>query len=305
MGRIGKVYLSEEVSKALSEGSPIVALESTVFSTLGLPEPANADALERCISTIEDHGAVAAITAVINGEIRLGITNSEWGQILNCTTKVAARDLPLSMAEELSVGVTTVSASLSIAAAAGIKVFCTGGIGGVHHGYEETADLSADLHALAKHQVVCVSAGAKAFLDLSKTLEVLESLGVPVLGWDTNDFPAFYLRNSGLPIRRVEHAATIVKVFENASALDLPQGILVGVPIPEEHQLDPEKGWSLIDRALEEAKRIGLRGPGVTPFILKTLARETSGESIPANLALLENNARVSVEIAKEFQEYI
>jgi len=302
MVHAGKVRFSEEVADAISDGLPIVALESTVFSTLGLPQPANSDALERCVSTIHDNGAVAAITAVIDGEARLGISSNEWERILNCDTKVASRDLPLSIAERREAGATTVSASLAIAAAAEIKVFCTGGIGGVHHGYSETGDLSADLYALARHRVVCVCAGAKAFLDLSRTLEMLESLGVPVLGWNTNDFPAFYLRSSKLPIPPVRDAATIVSVFTNASALALPQGILVGVPIPEEHELDPEKGWELIDRALAEAKEAGIRGPDVTPFILETVAKETQGESIPANLALLENNAKVAVEIAKEFQ---
>ena len=302
MVHAGKVRFSEEVADAISDGLPIVALESTVFSTLGLPQPANSDALERCVSTIHDNGAVAAITAVIDGEARLGISSNEWERILNCDTKVASRDLPLSIAERREAGATTVSASLAIAAAAEIKVFCTGGIGGVHHGYSETGDLSADLYALARHRVVCVCAGAKAFLDLSRTLEMLESLGVPVLGWNINDFPAFYLRSSKLPIPPVRDAATIVSVFENASALALPQGILVGVPIPEEHELDPEKGWELIDRALAEAKEAGIRGPDVTPFILETVAKETQGESIPANLALLENNAKVAVEIAKEFQ---
>ncbi len=302
MVHAGKVCFSEEVADAISDGLPIVALESTVFSTLGLPQPANSDALERCVSTIHDNGAVAAITAVIDGEARLGISSNEWERILNCDTKVASRDLPLSIAERREAGATTVSASLAIAAAAEIKVFCTGGIGGVHHGYSETGDLSADLYALARHRVVCVCAGAKAFLDLSRTLEMLESLGVPVLGWNTNDFPAFYLRSSKLPIPPVRDAATIVSVFTNASALALPQGILVGVPIPEEHELDPEKGWELIDRALAEAKEAGIRGPDVTPFILETVAKETQGESIPANLALLENNAKVAVEIAKEFQ---
>ncbi len=303
MVHAGKVRFSEEVADAISDGLPIVALESTVFSTLGLPQPANSDALERCVSTIHDNGAVAAITAVIDGEARLGISSNEWERILNCDTKVASRDLPLSIAERREAGATTVSASLAIAAAAEIKVFCTGGIGGVHHGYSETGDLSADLYALARHRVVCVCAGAKAFLDLSRTLEMLESLGVPVLGWNTNDFPAFYLRSSKLPIPPVRDAATIVSVFTNASALALPQGILVGVPIPEEHELDPEKGWELIDRALAEAKEAGIRGPDVTPFILETVAKETQGESIPANLALLENNAKVAVEIAKEFQQ--
>tara|TARA_B100000902_G_C27300545_1_gene912523 strand:- start:384 stop:1301 length:918 start_codon:yes stop_codon:yes gene_type:complete len=302
MVHAGKVRFSEEVADAISDELPIVALESTVFSTLGLPQPANSDALERCVSTIHDNGAVAAITAVIDGEARLGISSNEWERILNCDTKVASRDLPLSIAERRKAGATTVSASLAIAAAAEIKVFCTGGIGGVHHGYSETGDLSADLYALARHRVVCVCAGAKAFLDLSRTLEMLESLGVPVLGWNTNDFPAFYLRSSKLAIPPVRDAATIVSVFENISALALPQGILVGVPIPEEHELDPEKSWELIDRALAEAKEAGIRGPDVTPFILETVAKETQGESIPANLALLENNAKVAVEIAKEFQ---
>ena len=295
MVHVGKVRLSEEVSDAISDGLPVVALESTVFSTLGLPEPSNGEALQRCVSTIHNNGAVAAVTAVIDGEARLGIDSTEWEQILSCETKVASRDLVLSMAEGRSVGATTVS--LAIAAAAGIKVFCTGGIGGVHHGYLESGDLSADLYALARHKVVCVCAGAKAFLDLSRTLEMLESLGVPVLGWNTSDFPAFYLRSSRLPIPSVEDPETIVSVFENASALGLPQGILVGVPIPE------ETSWALIDRALAEAKEAGINGPEVTPFILELVARETHGESVPANLALLENNAAVAVEIAKRFQQ--
>ena len=303
MVHVGKVRLSEEVSDAISDGLPVVALESTVFSTLGLPEPSNGEALQRCVSTIHNNGAVAAVTAVIDGEARLGIDSTEWEQILSCETKVASRDLVLSMAEGRSVGATTVSASLAIAAAAGIKVFCTGGIGGVHHGYLESGDLSADLYALARHKVVCVCAGAKAFLDLSRTLEMLESLGVPVLGWNTSDFPAFYLRSSRLPIPSVEDPETIVSVFENTSALGLPQGILVGVPIPEEYALDPETSWALIDRALAEAKEAGVNGPKVTPFILELVARETHGESVPANLALLENNARVAVDIAKRFQQ--
>ena len=186
MVHVGKVRLSEEVSDAISDGMPIVALESTVFSTLGLPEPSNGEALQRCVSTIHNHGAVAAVTAVIDGEARLGISSTEGEQILSCETKVASRDLVLSMSEDRSVGATTVSASLAIAAAAGIK-FRTGGIGGVHHGYLGTGDLSADLYALARHKVV-FCAGAKAFLDIPRTLEMLESLGVPVLGWKTSTF---------------------------------------------------------------------------------------------------------------------
>ena len=305
MVHVGKVRLSEEVSDAISDGMPIVALESTVFSTLGLPEPSNGEALQRCVSTIDNNGGIAAITAVIDGEARLGITSNEWEQILSCETKIASRDLVLSMAKGRSVGATTVSASLAIAAAGGIKVFCTGGIGGVHHGYSESGDLSADLFALSRHKVVCVCAGAKAFLDLSRTLEMLESLGVPVLGWITSDFPAFYLRSSRLPIPSVEDPETIVSVYENTSALGLPQGILVGVPIPEEYALDPETSWALIDRALVEAKEAGVNGPEVTPFILELVARETHGESVPANLALLENNAEVAVEIAKRFQQQL
>ena len=303
MTHVGKIRISEEVSDAISNGSPVVALESTVFSTLGLPDPSNGEALQRCVSTIHNHGAVAAVTAVIDGEARLGISSTEWEQILSCETKVASRDLVLSMSEDRSVGATTVSASLAISAAAGIKVFCTGGIGGVHHGYLESGDLSADLYALARHKVVCVCAGAKAFLDLPRTLEMLESLGVPVLGWNTSDFPAFYLRSSKLPIPSVKDPATIVNVFRNVSALGLPQGILVGVPIPEEHELDPKTSWAIIDRALAEAKETGISGPEVTPFILETVAREAHGESVPANLALLENNAIVAVEIAKAFQQ--
>jgi len=305
MGRIGIVRVSDEVESALSDGTPVIALESTVFSRLGLPQPANADALSRCLSTFTDNGTVPGVTAVIKGEVCLGLGDSELEQILDAETKIASRDLPMAMAEKIPVGVTTVSASLAITAAAGVKVFCTGGIGGIHHGYEETGDLSADLYALAKHQVICVSAGAKAFLDLPRTLEMLESLGVPVLGWRTDEFPAFYLRTSGVPIHQIEEAVTVVDTLKNAAALSLPQGVLVGVPIPEKNQLDPEKVWPLIDKALAASKKLGIRGPKVTPFILDALAKETGGDSIPANLALLENNAQVAVKIAKEFQSKV
>ena len=291
--------ISEEVENARAENTPIVCLESTVFSKLGLPSPANAEALTRCLSVIRDHGVVPAVTAVIDGRLRLGLKDSELERILDCEEKIAVRDLSSAVARKYPVGVTTVSASLAIVNAAGEKVFCTGGIGGVHRGASETFDISADLYALSRFNVLCVSAGAKVFLDLPKTIEVLESLGVPVLGWNTNTFPAFYLRDSGLPISEVTTASEVIQVLAATSSLGLDHGVLLNVPIPEEAALDSEVIHELIRSSIIELEDKGITGQGVTPFILERLAKETEGASVPANMALLENNASVACTIAK------
>src|SRR6201996_6183594 len=203
------VRVSGAVSAALSAGRPVVALESTIFSSLGLPAPANSEALKRCLAAVRDGGAEPAVTAVLDGQARVGLEPGEEERVLAGTRKIAERDIAVAVAQGLEVGVTTVSASVALAHAAGIKVFATGGIGGVHRGAELSGDISADLDALASHPVITVCAGAKAFLDLARTLEYLETAGVPVLGWQHDWFPAFYLRSSGL---RVPHRAETARV---------------------------------------------------------------------------------------------
>lgn len=288
---------SPEVSDALGEGRPVVALESTIFSHLGLPSPANAEALERCQEVIRSAGAVPAVTAVLDGVVRIGLELGQHERILGPAQKVAERDLAVAVAQKWEFGATTVSASLAIAAAAGVQVFATGGLGGVHRGAEITGDVSADLDALAHHPVVAVSAGAKAFLDLPRTLEYLETVGVPVLGWRHDWFPAFYSRSSGLPVpHRVESAEEVARAM--AARSRIASGILVAVPIPEADALDSEELADVLADALADAEREQITGARVTPFVLDRIGRATAGRSIPANLALAENNARVAGEIS-------
>jgi pseudouridine-5'-phosphate glycosidase len=285
------------VSTALTEGVAVVALESTIFSTLGLPTPANADALARCVTAVRGAGAVPAVTAIIDGEARVGIEDAEIDLIFGEARKVAERDLAVAIAQRWEFGATTVSASVALAHAAGISVFATGGIGGVHRGAEITGDISADLDALAHHPVVTVCAGAKAFLDLARTLEYLETVGVPVLGWQHDDFPAFYTRSSGLAVpHRVETAAEVAAIFSARSRNDT--GVLVAVPIPEEAALDSAHLDQVLNGALEECALAGITGAAITPFVLGRIAVATQGRSLPANLALAEHNAAVAAEIA-------
>lgn len=288
---------SPEVLDALTAGRPVVALESTIFSNLGLPSPANRDALDRCCAAVRNGGAVPAVTAILDGVVRVGLSDEEHERILGPARKVAERDIPVAVAQRWDFGATTVSASLAIAAAAGITVFATGGIGGVHRGADATGDISADLDALANHRVVCVSAGAKAFLDLGRTLEYLETVGVPVLGWRHDDFPAFYTRSSGLPVpHRVETGNEVAMIAAN-----LPRshsGVLLTVPIPAEAALDAEQLDRVLAEALEECARSAITGAAVTPFVLERIGRATGGRSVPANLALAENNAGVAGQVA-------
>ncbi len=209
-----RLVIAEEVRDALADHSPVVALESTIFSNLGLPSPHNAEALDRCDAAIRAQGAVPAMSAVIDGMWHVGVSADDVGRVLLGDRKVAERDLSVASAQRWDVGVTTVSATMALAHLAGISVFATGGIGGVHRGSEITGDFSADLDALASHPVITVCAGAKAFLDLAKTLEVLETWGVPVLGWQHDWFPAFYTRSSGLRVpHRVESADEVADVL--------------------------------------------------------------------------------------------
>lgn len=285
------------VAMALTDGRPVVALESTIFSHLGLPSPANAEALRRCLDAIATGGAVPAVTAILDGRARVGLDPSEHGRILGPARKTAERDIAVALAQRWDVGATTVSASLALAAAVGVSVFATGGIGGVHRGAERTGDVSADLDAIAHHPVVTVCAGAKAFLDLPRTLEHLETAGVPVLGWRHDWFPAFYTRSSGLPVpHRVESADEVAAVLANRSRADT--GVLLTVPIPEPAELDADELDGVVQRALDDAVAQRVDGPAVTPLVLARIADATAGRSVPANLALAGHNAAVAAEVA-------
>lgn len=292
-----KPTLSNEVAEALRTNRPVVALESTIFSNLGLPSPANDEALQRCLSAIRKVGAVPAITAVLDGEPRVGLREDEHKRILGAARKVAERDLAIAIGERWAFGATTVSASLALAARAGIKVFATGGIGGVHRGSELHGDVSADLPALARHPVVTVSAGAKSFLDLPRTLEMLETLSVPVVGHKCDEFPAFTVVSSGIRLaNRIDDMATLARVVD--TRLQLGGGMLVCTPVPVEAAVDGDVMNRAIQRALAAAESRGVSGPAVTPIVLAEIANDTSGVAVRANLALAENNARVAAEIS-------
>ena len=291
--------LSDDVAKALAEGRAVVALESTIFSNLGLPAPANAEALEICKQAVLDQGATPAVIAILDGRPHIGLSPDEEKRVLQGTRKVAERDLAVAQAQGWDVGVTTVSATVAMAHSVGISVFATGGIGGVHRGSELTGDISADLDAIANHPVITVCAGAKAFLDLPRTLEYLETAGVPVLGWRHDWFPAFYTRSSGLPVpHRVEEERVVCDVLRLRTR---PQtGVLLTVPIPEDDEIPESEITAVLTAALESSAQAGVTGPAVTPYVLERIEKETDGESVPANLALARNNAEVAARIAVE-----
>jgi pseudouridylate synthase len=291
------VLVSSEVADAQRDGLAVVALESTIFSNLGLPTPHNADALDRCLAAVRASGAVPAVTAVLDGVARLGLEPAQHERILGAARKVAERDVPVACAQRWAFGATTVSASLAIAHIGGVSVFATGGIGGVHRGAELTGDVSADLDAIANHPVITVSAGAKAFLDL----EYFETYGVPVLGWRHDWFPAFYTRSSGLRVpHRVETANEVAAIHHLRTRPD--NGLLVAVPIPEADELDSSVLDGVLEQALADASAAKIAGAAVTPFVLGRIGEATAGRSVPANLALAENNARVAGEIAVAYQ---
>jgi pseudouridine-5'-phosphate glycosidase len=293
------IKISTEVSDTLASGGAVVALESTIFSHLGLPSPSNHTALTQCIAAIRDAGAVPAITAVLDGVARVGLEESEHERILGPARKVGEREVALAVGQRWPVGATTVSASLLLAARAGIGVFATGGIGGVHRDVHLHGDVSADLGALASHPVVTVCAGAKSFLDLPRTLEHLEMLGVPVLGLACDEFPAFTVHSSGLPIpARVDNVNELASIVRAHREIGRQGGILACVPVPLEDSLDRSMIDAVIDDALRAANKAKIEGPKVTPFVLGAIAEATKGTSVVANLSLARNNACVAAELA-------
>lgn len=297
------IVLSREVQEALDHGHPVVGLESTIFSHLGLPSPANDEALLRSRAAIRSQGAIPAVTAILDGVARVGLEDPEYERILGPARKTAERDISVAIAQHWPVGATTVSAALALCATAGISVFATGGIGGVHLGSETSGDVSADLGAIALHPILTVCAGAKAFLDIPKTLEFLETESVPVLAYKTDDFPMFYARSSGIaaPIR-VNSAPEVAAVLAERIRWD-QGGVLLGVPVPETDAIPSREIENAIDTALARAKNV--RGAAVTPFVLEQIADITEGRSIPANLALAESNASVAAQVAGELAKVL
>ena len=262
------------------------------------PSPANAHALAGCLAAIRTHGAVPAITAILDGVPRIGIAEHEHERILGAARKMSEREIAVAIAQRWPFGASTVSAALCLAAHAGIRVFATGGIGGVHRGVQDSGDISADLGAIARYPVVTVCAGAKSFLDLPRTLEHLEMLSVPVVGLGTDEFPAFTMRSSGLPVPVRVDSITELADLVDAQRVMGSTGVLVTVPLPEAQALDAAVGHAALDRALEAAEHAGIRGPAVTPFVLAHIAEATGGDAVTANLALAANNAAVAAQLA-------
>lgn len=288
---------SNEVRQALDSGQPVVALESTVI-THGLPYPANRDTALSMEATIRDSGAVPATIAVLKGEITVGLSTEQIEYLAKAedVRKCSRRDLPiaLGLGEDAA---TTVAGTMIVAHMAGIRVFATGGIGGVHRGHP--FDVSADLLELGRTPVAVVCAGAKSILDLPLTLEVLETQGVPILGYQTDSLPMFFTRESDLPIdTRVENPQQIANIIKAADELEVQHGILITVPVPEDKALARDIAENAIEQATEEAESQGIQGNKITPFVLARVVELTEGKSMVANRALLENNARLAAEIA-------
>ena len=290
---------SKEVSEALKANQPIVALESTIISH-GMPYPQNVEMAKHTESIIREHGAVPATIAIIDGKIKIGLEEDELemlGKNPNAL-KVSRRDFAYVVASK-QVGATTVATTMMAAEMAGIKFFVTGGIGGVHRGYEEDMDVSADLEELAHTNVNVICAGAKSILDLPRTLEYLETHGVTVVGYQTDELPAFFTRESGHKLNlRLDTVEDIASVIKTKDELQIPSGVLITNPIPEEHQLEKDYINSVIEQATLDAKNQNISGKDVTPFMLAAIVEKTGGKSLEANIQLVYNNAKVGAQLA-------
>ena len=294
--------ISPEVQKALAEGKPVVALESTIISH-GMPYPKNVETAMLVEKTIRDNGAVPATIAIIGGRLKAGLSPEEieyLGKSGRKVAKVSRRDLAAIVARGAD-GATTVTTTMIIAHMAGIKVFATGGIGGGHRGAETTMDISADLEELASTPVMVVCAGAKSILDLGLTLEYLETKGVPVIGYGTDELPAFYTRRSGFGVDyRVDTPAQLAAMFKAQQELGMKGGMLVTNPIPEQYAMDKEVIDAAIDQAVKESKEQGIHGKETTPFLLARVVELTGGDSLESNIQLVLNNAIVASKTAAE-----
>lgn len=295
--------IGTEVAEALRNRRPLVALESTIVAH-GMPYPRNVETACAVESEIRGAGAVPATIAVFEGRIKVGLSPDEIEQIGRAGTafaKLSRRDLPLVIAQKGN-GATTVAATMIGAALAGIRIFATGGIGGVHREAGQTFDISADLQELAHTNVAVVCAGAKAILDLALTLEYLETQGVPVIGYQTNEFPAFYSSHSGLPLEhRLDTPEQIAAALKAKWELGLSGGVVIANPIPAAFSISPASIQGVIDQALEEAGQQGIKGKAITPFLLARIEQLTQGASLDANIKLVLNNARLAAALAHAY----
>lgn len=299
-----KKYLdiTPEVQEALDSGKPVVALESTIISH-GMPYPQNVETARRVEEIVRENGAVPATIAIIGGRLKAGLTDEEleyFGKTGMAIKKASRRDLPFIVAKGID-GATTVASTMIIAELAGIELFVTGGIGGVHRGAEKTFDISADLQELANTNVAVVCAGCKSILDINLTLEYLETFGVPVVGFGTDEFPAFYTRQSGFGVDyRVDDPAELAKAIKSKWELGLNGGLVISNPIPEEYAMDHDTITNAIESALVEAEEKGIKGKESTPFLLGKVKELTGGSSLESNIELVYNNARVGTKVAVE-----
>lgn len=291
-----------EVGEALSAGKAVVALESTIISH-GMPYPRNVETALEVERIVREEGGVPATIAILGGRLKVGLTPGEIDELGRkglSVAKASRRDIPFLLAQKAD-GATTVAATMIIANMAGIGVFCTGGIGGVHRGAETTMDISADLQELAHTPVMVVCAGAKLILDLGLTLEYLETQGVPIMGFGTDDLPAFFTRTSGFKLpHRVDSPGEAAAVFAAMSELRYPMGAVVANPIPEEDSMDAGFIQEKVREALKSAQDAGVQGKDITPYLLDKIDKITEGKSLDANIKLVYNNARVAARIAKE-----
>jgi pseudouridine-5'-phosphate glycosidase len=295
---------SKEVEEAIKENKPVVALESTIIAH-GFPYPDNIELALEMEEQARKAGVTPATIAIMDGKIKVGLTEDEIKFIGKSDNikKASLRDLPVLLSKKLN-GATTVAATMQAAYLAGIDVFVTGGIGGVHRKAEKTFDISADLKALADYPVTVVCAGAKSVLDLPKTKEVLESKGVPLLGYQTKKLPAFYLRDSGLEVDyEVEDGKAVADIIKQNLLLENRNGILVTVPIPKKDELNRSEFNKIIDELITEVEDKNIRGKEITPYLLSRIKEETEGESVKANIALVKNNLKAGCKIAKALKE--
>jgi pseudouridylate synthase len=292
-----KINFSDEASTALHENRPVVALESTVIAH-GLPFPQNIETAQRCEAAVREGGSVPATIAVFDGEFCVGLSAGQIERLASgrSVRKISRRDLPIAVGNRLTCA-TTVATTAFIAHRAGIRVFATGGIGGVHRGY--SADVSADLPELAQTPVTVVCSGAKAILDLPATREWLETHGITVLGWQCDEMPAFYSRESNLPVdQRVDTAEQAGAIIRARDELEMRGAVLVTVPVPQEFAIPADELEAIVSVALRRAGAENISGKAITPFLLSEMSQATEGRTLAANIALLENNARVAGEIA-------
>jgi Uncharacterized enzyme involved in pigment biosynthesis len=297
--------IAPEVAKALAEHKPVVALESTIISH-GMPYPQNVETALKVEQVIRENGAVPATIAIIGGRLKAGLSQDEiehLGKTGYDVPKVSRRDLPIIVAKGMD-GATTVATTMIIASLAGIPVFATGGIGGVHRGAETTMDISADLEELAMTPVMVICAGAKSILDLGLTLEYLETKGVPVIGYGTKELPAFYTRKSGFGVDyELDTPLELATAFHVKQEVGLKGGMLVANPIPEEFSMEPDVINKAIDEAIDESKKQGIHGKDTTPFLLAKVKEITGGDSLDSNIELVFNNARLAAKTAVELSK--